>query len=71
MYDYSKLAGKITEICGTQYAFAKEMGLSERTISLKLSGKIEFKQREIEKACKILQIKKKEIVDYFFTQVVQ
>lgn len=71
MYDYSKLSGKITEKYGTQYKFAKAMDLSERSISLKLSGKVEFKQSEIEKACEILEITKKEIVEYFFKQKVQ
>ena len=38
-YDYSKLAGRIVEKFGTQYNFAIAMGLSERTISLKMNGK--------------------------------
>lgn len=71
MYNYKKLIGRIVEKCGTQYEFAKRMNLSERTISLKLSGKVEFKQSEIELACRILQINKNEIVKYFFTQNVQ
>ncbi|MDO4307239.1 MAG: DUF739 family protein [Eubacteriales bacterium] len=71
MYDYRKLSGRITEICGTQYNFAKKINLSERTVSLKLSGKVEFKQGEITKACKILQIEENEISDYFFKQIVQ
>ena len=71
VYNYNKLLGRIIERCGTQYNFAKKMKLSERTISLKLSGKIEFKQSEIDKACEILQISKKEIAEYFFSQKVQ
>ena len=71
MYDYSKLIGRIIEKCGTQYNFAKQMNLSERSISLKLSEKVEFKQSEIEKACSVLQIPKTEIMDYFFTLKVQ
>nr|WP_288978072.1 DUF739 family protein [uncultured Blautia sp.] len=71
MYDYSKLSGRIVEICGTRHNFAKAMNLSERTISLKLCGKIEFKQREIELVCRVLKIRKNEIVDYFFTTNVQ
>lgn len=71
MYDYSKLSGRIVEICGTRYNFARAMNLSEKTISMKLCGKNEFKQKEIELACSVLKIRKKEIVDYFFTQVVQ
>lgn len=71
MYDYDKLFGKIVEECGTRQKFAQKMNLSERTISLKLSGKIEFKQSEIDKACEILHIKRSEIIDYFFKQNVQ
>lgn len=71
MYNYDKLMGRIIERCGTQSNFSKMMCLSERTISLKLSGKIEFKQGEIDKACEILKIKKEEIVEYFFRQKVQ
>ena len=48
-YDYAKLNGKIVEKCGTQAVFAERMGLSERTISLKLNNKVAFKQPEIQK----------------------
>ncbi|WP_080732574.1 DUF739 family protein [Carnobacterium maltaromaticum] len=36
-YDYSTLVGRITEKLGTQYNFALAMGLSERSVSLKLN----------------------------------
>ena len=32
VYDYSKLNGKITEICKTQYAFAERMGVGVATV---------------------------------------
>lgn len=70
-YNYSKLMGKIVEVCGTQAVFAEKMGLSERTISLKLNNKVPWKQTEITKACKILEIKEEEIQIYFFTIEVQ
>ena len=41
--DYSKLNGAIIEKYGTQYNFAKAMNLSERSISLKLNGKVTWK----------------------------
>jgi len=66
-YDYSKLSGKIKEVFGTNAAFAKAMGLSERSVSAKLTGKVGWKQAEIEKACKVLSIPKEEIDKYFFT----
>lgn len=68
VYDYSKLSGKIVEKCGTRIIFAKRMGLSERTVSLKLNNKIDFKQSEIQRAISILGIKKGDIQEYFFLQ---
>ncbi len=65
-YDYSKLLGRITEKIGTQYKLAEAVGLSERTVSLKLNGKIGWKQTEIEDICKVLDIDRSEIGDYFF-----
>lgn len=65
-YNYSKLLGKIVERVGTQAAFAEKMGLSERSISLKLNGKVAWKQTEIAKACEVLGIRLNEIDKYFF-----
>jgi hypothetical protein len=66
-YDYSKLNGKIIEKFGKQYAFAKAIGWSERTCCLKLNNKIEWKQSEIMRACKLLGIPEVEMCTYFFT----
>lgn len=43
-YDYSKLLGRITEKFGTQARFSGAMGMSERSLSLKLNSKVPFKQ---------------------------
>lgn len=71
MYNLNKLKGRIVEKFGTQGKFAKAMGMSERTISLKLDNQVDWKQSEIVKACELLEIPKEEIVDYFFTLKVQ
>ena len=65
-YDYSKLLGRIVEKVGTQSTFAEKMGLSERSISLKLNGKVGWKQNEISKACEVLDISDNDIPAYFF-----
>lgn len=70
-YDYSKLNGRIIEKCGTRAKFADLMGLSTRTISLKLNNKIKFKQDEIQKAIVILQLDSTDISEYFFNLKVQ
>ena len=70
-YDYNKLLGRIVEKVGTQGSFSEKMGLSERTVSLKLNGKIGWKQSEIAQACKVLSIPEEEIPAYFFKLKVQ
>lgn len=70
-YDYSKLLGKITEKFGTQAKFAERLSISERSLSLKLTNKVGFKQREITKSCMLLGINDNDVHDYFFTLEVQ
>ena len=70
-FNYRKLRGRIVEICGTQGEFASKMGMSERTISLKLQGKISWRQHEIMKALEVLQLNESDIQTYFFDLEVQ
>lgn len=70
-YDYSKLNGRIAEKCGSQGAFAKKIGLSERTVSQKLNNKIAWKQSEIQRAISVLDLAIEEIPLYFFAVKVQ
>ena len=70
-YNYSKLNGRIVEICGSSREFAKQMGLSERTVSLKLNNNVPFKQTDIEKAKEVLKLSDNDIQSYFFTRNVQ
>ncbi len=65
-YNYSKLSGRIVEVCGSRAGFAQKMHLSERSISLKMSGKIAWTQKDISQACAVLSIEASEIPDYFF-----
>ncbi|WP_296875108.1 DUF739 family protein [Thomasclavelia sp.] len=68
VFDYSKLRGRIREICGTEENWAKLMGFSDYTKSMKLNNKSYFKSNEITKCCKILKIPKEDIGVYFFTE---
>jgi orf33 len=65
-YNYAKLLGRIVEKVGTQGKFAEKVGISERSVSLKLNGKVGWKQDEIVKACKVLAIQDEDIPSYFF-----
>ena len=70
-FNYSKLRGKIKEVFGTQERFAQAIGLSEASVSAKLTGKIQFTQCEIFAICELCKIELGEIADYFFTQKVK
>ena len=70
-FNYQKLLGRFSEKMGAQAEFARRMELSERTISLKLNGKVPFKQNEIVKASNLLEIDNSDIAAYFFTVYVQ
>lgn len=66
-FNYAKLLGRIKEKSGSQSLFAKSMGISEKSISMKLNNKLAWKQKEILKACEVLEIPNQEINLYFFT----
>lgn len=70
-YNYSLLNGKIIEKFGTRYNFAKAMGISERSLSLKMNGETSWKQPQISKAIKLLNISEEDIHLYFFNLKVQ
>lgn len=70
-FDYSKLSGLINEKCGTRAAFARQMQLSENSLSSKMNGKRPWSQKDIYNACLILGIDQSEISAYFFTRKVQ
>ena len=66
-FNYSKLLGRIKEKMGTQGAMAELMGISEKTLSMKLNNKLAWKQTEILKACEVLGIPSEDVYLYFFT----
>ena len=70
-FDYSKLRGRIVEKFGTQQAFAKALGVSARTLSLKMNNRIPFGQGEIDSAITLLDATPQDIKAYFFTKAVQ
>lgn len=65
--DYRKLKGKIIEVFGKQSDFAKSMEWSERTMSLKINGKVSWKQSEILRAVELLGLKEEDILEFFYT----
>lgn len=71
LFDNRRLRGRIVEKFGSQTAFAKAMGLSERSISLKINGNRDFSSAEIAKMVKLLKIDEHDIADYFFKEKVQ
>ncbi|MFC2678848.1 MAG: DUF739 family protein [Granulicatella sp.] len=69
--DFSKLSGRIVEKYGTQYNFAIALGLSERSLSLKLNNKVGWRDEEMERAIDLLDLDLNDIPAYFFTNLVQ
>ena len=66
-FDYSKLKGLIIEKFGNQCRFAKELRVSEHTLSKRLNNFVEFRQSDIVKICDVLGIDPADIHTYFFT----
>lgn len=65
-YSYSKLRGRIIEKYGTQEKFARELGISKNSLSLKMNGKTSFSQEDVIKWCTLLNIATENIGEYFF-----
>lgn len=70
---YAKLRGKIVEKGFKNLkVFAKAINLSSVSLSQKLNDKVEhgFTQSDIKNICSILDIKTKDIGEYFFAEEV-
>lgn len=70
-FDYSKLRGKIREVCRTQESYAEKLGIGYVSLSKRLNNQLEFSSSEIYKSCRVLKIPVSQIPDYFFTLEVQ
>ena len=69
-FDFNKLRGRIVEMYGSQQNFAKEFGVSENTLSLKLNNKVRFTRDDVIKITEMLGIPQDLIGSYFFTEKV-
>lgn len=66
-FDYSKLRGKIVEVCGSICNFSREMNITDAAVGNMLAGKTCWTSAKIIKACKILRVNdKQELCDLFF-----
>lgn len=70
-FDYSLLKEKIAAKYRTQANFAKAMGLSKASISLKLNGKVKWKLDEIARVCQLLDIPATAIPACFFHEAAE
>lgn len=66
IFDYRKLKRRITEKFDSQKEFAKVFGISQNSLSKKLTNKTQFSSGDIEKMCNLLDLREYEIGDYFF-----
>ena len=63
---YGMLRERIRTVFNTQNEFAIAMGRNVTAINAKLNGKADWTSKEIEKACKLLNIGIEEMANYFF-----
>ena len=66
MRKYGMLREKIQQAYTTQREFAVAMGKNTVSINAKLNGKVDWTSKEIEKACRLLNISMAEMPNYFF-----
>lgn len=69
-YNYSKLRGAIKEHYGNQVDFARSMGMSPTTLSLKLNNESDWTQAEMSRAMDLIGIETSEVPAYFFAPMV-
>ena len=69
-FDYSALKGKIIEVYGTRRKFAEAMGMTQSSLSCKLSGAVKWAPAEMYKAQELLGFPDDQICVYFFKRKV-
>lgn len=67
-FDYSKLRGRVIEKYRTLGKFADAMNLSLHSVANKINDKQHWKQMEIIRAIKLLDIPVDKIGEYFFNE---
>lgn len=65
-YDYSKLRGRIIEKYGSLGKFTEKVGISKTAMSKKMNGSTQFSQSDVELWCRLLEIDRAEIPDFFY-----
>ena len=63
---FPNLLGEIIKVCGSQAAFAVQLGISAATLSAKMNKKREWSTDEMEKTCEILHVPISMIPRLFF-----
>lgn len=66
-YKYDRLRGRIIEKYGSQEKFAEAIGISSNSMSKKMNCKTGFSQKDMVKWSELLDIKKSEYSEYFFS----
>lgn len=68
-YDYTKLIGRIKECYNTQKNFSTIIGIGRVPLSMRLNGRLQFTQTEIERIITALDLKISDIPEYFFCKL--
>ncbi|KXB91739.1 hypothetical protein HMPREF3191_00853 [Veillonellaceae bacterium DNF00626] len=64
-FDYGELRKRIKEKLGLEIVFAKRLGMSKTSLSLRLNNQLHFSQRDIAVALRVLSIPEEEAGKYF------
>ncbi|MCI8396189.1 MAG: DUF739 family protein [Clostridia bacterium] len=66
VFCYDRLLGRIIEKFKTRENFASKINMSIPTLISKLSGKVDFKSKEIFEFCIVLEIPLEQIANFFY-----